>query len=280
MAALMSILSVIVCAGVVDGPQPVGAVGADEGPLVYLSLGLEIVTGNQTDLTGFGGFGSGLHGRLGGIHGRLGGIHGGSRIDGYLNGINVEIETVAAVEVTDGEVNGTGLYALNAVEVNGVLIPVAVVTGDGGGHIPLVYHDHGVGVRSVAYRYAEVLLGPVGILSLSPEGHGDRRKIIRVDGGSNRPVVGGKSARGGLIGHGRDAVRTAVSGDDVSGHSHGGKLPVEAVAVVIDEGPTIGFTLEIPRLCITGGNEGSCILSKRAHGNESHYHEYSNKNAQ
>ena len=178
-----------------------------------------------------------IHGRLGGLHGGLGGRHGsglGAFTDSDLDLVYVEVEHVGAVEVTDREVEGAGLY-IDAGKIGGVVVPGALIAGDGSRHGvggDLMHRGYG---GLVAYVDAEMLGGPAGVLSARPHAEGYSGEIGRLEGGGDRPVVGIQRAVVVDIGLGEDVANALISGsfetDLEVGH------PVPGVAVSVDKGP-------------------------------------------
>ena len=106
----------------------------------------------------------------------------------HLDVVDIQIELVGAVEVTDGHI--TGLASVGA-QVSGELIPVALVAvaTDGflgsrsvlGSQRPFL--DGGevatIGVARAAHSNAEVFSGITGILSASPEAEGTTEGHLR-----------------------------------------------------------------------------------------------------
>ena len=101
---------------------------------------------------------------------------------GQSNVIDIEIEVVGAVEVTDGDVS---LLTSVSAEVNGVFVPVALSSevttaarsGNAltlSGHGPFLEHGEvaGVGLAASGNSHAEVLGCPSVILSASEEPEG------------------------------------------------------------------------------------------------------------
>ena len=97
---------------------------------------------------------------------------------GQFNIVNIQIEHVAAVEVTDGKVS---LLAGIGAQVNAVVVPVAlctlaartIVTLALGSQRPFVQHGEVAGIgASGGDGHAEVFSGITAVLSASPEAEG------------------------------------------------------------------------------------------------------------
>ena len=127
-----------------------------------------------------------------------------SSVDGQQYIVDFQKELVAAIEVTDGDVLLSGVGA----QVDGILIPVAYVTGVAvaaiafvatrafGGHRPLL-NQRPAARAVVGHIHAKVLGGINGILGASPEAEG--AALNQVHFRRNKVVVGIKGANRSMV---------------------------------------------------------------------------------